>query len=75
MTGGGTELPWTHARECPQLAKADAASQASMGAAELEQEIEALQRIVAALGGELHALPPEIILGVRVIESVQEAAE
>jgi hypothetical protein len=66
----GTLLPKANAAACPQLAKADFASSSQhcgrVSVAELEAEIDALQRQALALGAEPTAdVSPWVLLGVR----------
>ncbi len=72
MSESGTLLPRANAAACPQLAKADLASSSQhvregQRIAELEAEIDMLQRQAMALGVETSAMPPEFFLGVKVV--------
>jgi hypothetical protein len=68
----GTLLPRANPAACPQLAKADFASSSQhvregQRIAELEAEIEELQRQALALGAEPTAdVPPWVLLGVKI---------
>jgi hypothetical protein len=79
MSLPGTSLPRANAASCPQLAKADLASSSQhvregQRIAELEAEIDELQRQALALGAErATGVPPWVLFGVKIDQCLHSA--